>query len=314
MASQAQQFLDRIANATGTHDLDEVCALAGGIHGDALHSEAFGRHLGRALHTCLSRASDHPSFRQWLDCYFGLTRTQFRSPLQQPNYLYYPSLPPKAWFSTEEVPELGALRGHLDAVQQEVRAYLESASDFSPYVSPQAGREAKWRELAGRDTWSAIHLVRRGAWDEQVLSRLPETRRFLESAPLAYCPPHAPECFLSRLLPGAVLPPHYGLSNIKLTAHLPVVLPSRGCSITVADVTRTWSEDDFLIFDDSFLHSASNHAETSRTVLILDVWHPLLSSSERSGLSQAILMLDRVNAAIADAKANTGQAQGRNPA
>jgi hypothetical protein len=298
VASQEHEFFERIATADSFSGLDEACTLTEVLDRKVLESKAFGRHLAGSLHAHLVRVSDHPAFVHWLDCYLGFKQTRFQSPLQQPNYLYYPSLPPKAWFTTGDVPGLHELRANLADVQHELRSHLESASGFTPYVSPDAGQQAKWRDLAGQEAWSAIHLVRRNIWDEERLSQLPFTSRFLRAAPLAQCPPHAPECFVSRLLPGTVLPPHFGLSNIKLTAHLPVELPPEGCSITVAGISKTWSEDDFLIFDDSFLHSASNLAAISRTVLIFDIWHPDLSSSERTGLAYSIRALDRVNTAI----------------
>lgn len=301
VASPEHELFERIATADGFTGLEEACALIMAIDRNVLESKAFNRQIAGSLHAHLMRVSDHPAFVHWLDCYFGFKQTRFQSPLQQPNYLYYPSLAPKAWFSTDEVPGLRELRGSIAGVRRELREHLGSSSGYAPYVSADAGQQAKWRGLAGQEAWSAIHLVRRNVWDDDRLSQLPATLTFLKAAPLAQCPPHAPECFVSRLRPGTVLPYHHGLSNIKLTAHLPVDLPPAGCTITVAGVSRTWSEDDFLVFDDSFLHSASNHAALSRTVLIFDVWHPALSNSERIGLAYSIRALDRVNSAIGQA-------------
>ena len=105
--------------------------------------------------------------------------------------------------------------------------------------------------------------------------------------------------------PGVVLPPHHGVSNIKLTVHLPVELPGAGCSITVGGETRQWREDDFLIFDDAFLHSAENRTDQGpaaqpRTVLIFDVWHPRLHPAERQALAQAVQAIDAVMAVAGD--------------
>ena len=40
------------------------------------------------------------------------------------------------------------------------------------------------------------------------------------------------EAFFSRLVPGAHIPPHYGLTNTRLTVHLPLIVPE-DCGIRV---------------------------------------------------------------------------------
>ena len=55
-------------------------------------------------------------------------------------------------------------------------------------------------------------------------------------------------------------------------------------SLCVADQSRSWKAGKTLVFDDSFLHSVSHIGEESdiyRAVLIVDIWHPDLTSEER---------------------------------
>lgn len=247
-----------------------------------------------ALHAQLFRRCNHDRFRHWVDTYFGRKPVSYRSPYQQPNYIYYPGLPPTPWFSSDDVPALSRLRAGIAPVGAEIAAFVESDPDFAAYVPTEAAQQLLWKPLAGSMSWSSIHLIKAGARREAVLHQLPVTESFVAQLPLAWCPPHAPECFISRLLPGAVLPPHYGLSNFKLTAHLPVCLPPDGCRIVVAGEARRWPDDDFLIFDDSFLHSAENSSQVCRTVLIFDIWHPLLDPEETDCLSYAVALLDGV--------------------
>lgn len=262
--------------------------------------------LPELLHRHLAGVCEHPGFRLWLDVYFGRRPAAFRSPLQQPSYLYYPALEPQAWFDAGSMPELAPLEARIPALREELLAVLADAGGFSPYVSAEASRSPTWAALADRPDWSALHLLRRGQWNRALMARLPLTDAFLAEAPLAQCPPHAPECFVSRLRPGVELPPHHGLSNIKLTVHLPVDLPPSGCSITVAGETRCWEYGRFLAFDDSFLHSAANLSGHERTVLIFDVWHPRLADPERRALAHAVAVLDQVQTTMAriDGKAS----------
>jgi hypothetical protein len=298
LTAEENQFLERIAFASGLDDVDRACeklhvATRGTLGGTAERHVA----LAGALHFQLCRASPHPAYRRWVDVFFGRRSEHFRSSLQQPGYLYYPALAPRAWFGSEECPGLHAARDHLQAVRAELMDLARSQPDFRPYVESEAARDPRWRSLAGSDAWLAIHLVRGGVWNPALPNGLVATRALLEQVPLAQCPPHAPECFVSRLRPGVVLPPHFGLSNIKLTVHLAIELPPSGCSITVGRETRSWSMDDFLVFDDSFIHTAANHSDRDRTVLIFDIWHPGLSEEERRALAYAIVLIDRVRSA-----------------
>lgn len=296
MTPHEQQFLDALASAPDTASVArsvETLLAAGGPA-----TPGFPAAMAEALYMHLRAVSTHPAFRAWLDVYFGRRRAAFRAPGQRPNFLYYPPLAPQAWFDTGELPELAPLQGRIAAVRDELLGLLAEAPGFVPYVEKAAERDGRWRGLADSLQWSARHLVRRGLWDDALKARLPVTAAFLAEAPLAHYPPHAPEAFVSRLLPGTELPPHHGLSNIKLTAHLPVDLPP-GCGIVVDGETRTWQAGDFLVFDDSFLHSAWNRGEHPRTVLIMDIWHPGLDAEERRALGHAIAVLDQVRACTA---------------
>lgn len=291
----AKEFIERIAAAENHADIVAASAEASSIDRSVIDAAQFNLEVATAAHAHLARLWRHPGFHQWLDCYFGRRPTHFRSVLQKPNFLYYPRLDPKPWFRTEEIPELQPLAERIPTIREELRHYLGLQPEgFAPYVPTMALSSATWRPLAGQEAWSALHLIRRNEWSHEHLSQLPHTTDFLRAAPLALCPPHAPECFVSRLQPGTTLPPHHGLSNIKLTVHLPVLLPLNSCSITVAGVRKTWHEEDFLAFDDSFLHTASNLSDTVRTVMIFDVWHPHLDAAERTALAYAIAVLEEI--------------------
>jgi hypothetical protein len=302
MEPAGQDFLARIEAARSVVDIERACGevVPSTLPGKAPGArEAFSRALAGALHGHLSRHCRHPQYRRWLDSYFGLRRESYRSPLQQPGYIYYPALAPVPWFTADEHPGLAPLHASLPDVAAEIAGFLATDQAFSPYVEAAAARDARWRALASSPAWSSLHLVKAGIADEALLASLPRTRAFLDAAPLAEYPPHAPECFISRLMPGVVLPPHFGVSNIKLTVHVPIDLPPQGCSITVAGETRHWREGEFLVFDDSFEHSAENLSDRSRTVLIFDVWHPGLDETERAALAHTIRALDATQRVLA---------------
>ncbi len=91
----------------------------------------------------------------------------------------------------------------------------------------------------------------------------------------------------SALWPGALLHPHYGLTNAVLKLHLGLKIPKtrqgRACAaLTVGGETRPWEEGGVLFFDDSFLHSVAFEEEGEcggmgeRVVLQVVLRHPLV--------------------------------------
>ena len=48
----------------------------------------------------------------------------------------------------------------------------------------------------------------------------------------------------------------------------------------VCSEVRQWREGELLVFDDSFEHEVWNTSDEARLVLIVDLWHPGLSTKE----------------------------------
>jgi len=98
------------------------------------------------------------------------------------------------------------------------------------------------------------------------------------------------EVIFSRLAGGTRINAHCGTTNIRLTAHLGLVVPESDCHICVADEWHTWETGHIMLFDDSFEHEVINDSDKDRVVLLMRLWHPeLLQEQQRSdALVQAI--------------------------
>jgi len=79
---------------------------------------------------------------------------------------------------------------------------------------------------------------------------------------------------------GAHIPPHNGLVNTRLICHLPLIVPET-CSFRVGNEVREWREGEAWLFDDSIEHEAWNRSDSTRVILLFDVWRPELSAEER---------------------------------
>jgi aspartyl/asparaginyl beta-hydroxylase (cupin superfamily) len=87
---------------------------------------------------------------------------------------------------------------------------------------------------------------------------------------------HIPGCsfaMFSVLKPGKILKPHYGPYKGVVRYHLSIITPkdSNKCYLTLDDKHYPWVEGTDIMFDDTFLHGASNYSDQTRVVLFLDI-------------------------------------------
>jgi hypothetical protein len=77
---------------------------------------------------------------------------------------------------------------------------------------------------------------------------------------------------------------HKAGSNLRLRCHLALSIPDGDCAIRVGDEVRHWQESKCIVFDDTFEHEVWNRTDEDRLVLLVDLWHPDLTSLERESL------------------------------
>lgn len=218
------------------------------------------------------------------DIYVGQRPPRYQHGLQRPSFIYLPDLEPQAFFDRGRIDWLPRLESATALIREELQAALAADQGLAPYVQVDKGQDPQqWSALNGSRAWSALHLSKGGTSIEENQARCPRTTRVLDSLPLPQIPGHAPEALFSILQPGTHIPPHFGLANYKLVVHLPLTVPP-DCAIRVGNETRSWTEGECLVFDDSFQHEAWNRSDRERAVLIIDVWHPDLSAAEQEGI------------------------------
>ena len=207
--------------------------------------------------------------------------------------LYFPFLPADEFFERAHFAWLPKLEAHTDAIAAELTALLATgAPGFAPYVAMEAGAPAnKWTPLDGSTAWSAYYLWRYGARVENAHARCPETSTALADIPLLDLDGRGPNVFFSLLEPGARIPAHTGVTNIRAIVHLPLSVPD-ACAFRVGGETRAWRRGEAFAFDDTIEHEAWNDSDDLRAVLILDVWNPYLTLEERSLLREYFRIAD----------------------
>jgi len=209
--------------------------------------------------------------------------------------MHFPFLPADEFFPRDHFPWFEAIEAQTDAIRAELEAVLaEDAAAIRPYVAMAPGTPAnKWSPLDHSLDWGAMHLWKDGRRDEAVCARVPLTAAAVEALPLSDLPGRTPTVFFSLLRPGAHLPAHTGVSNVRTIIHLPLIVPP-GCTFRVGGETRAWEIGKAWAFDDTIEHEAWNRSDQMRAILIFDVWNPHISPVERD-------LLRRFYAVAADA-------------
>lgn len=209
--------------------------------------------------------------------------------LSKPALFQVAGLPSIAFFDRADFPWAPAVEACTDVVRGELDAVLAGDTDgFIPYVQTRPDEPAgQFAPLDRNPDWSAYFLWHHGKRVESHVARCPRTMAMLEGVPQVDIVNRAPAAFFSALKPRTKIPPHNGATNCRLTVHLPLIIPP-GCALQVGNHVRPWTMGELLLFDDTVEHAAWNDSDQLRVVLIFDVWHPLLTDTERVLVKQAL--------------------------
>jgi aspartate beta-hydroxylase len=221
-------------------------------------------------------------FRRADRCIEFLTRKRARYN-SEPTFMYFPDIPALEFFDRGEFPWLDAVEAATDDIRTELTTVLVSdRAGLEPYISyPEQGLPLdRWKQLNKSRAWSAYFLWNQGVPQPAHLARCPRTAEIVKSAPQCDVAGRGPTAFFSILEPGTHIPPHTGVTNTRLTVHLPLIVPP-DCGFRVGSETREWVPGAAWVFDDTIEHEAWNRSDAPRAVLIFDIWNPYLSEAER---------------------------------
>jgi hypothetical protein len=178
----------------------------------------------------------------------------------------YPDLPSQPWHSPHDFPLVGYLESNYDEIRDEILALA-------------ATRFHRETERIGRTgDWDVAFLYERGRRRDEVCAACPVTAHGIEAYPTVRT--LAGLIYVSRMRAATHISAHRGPTNLRVRCHLGIKVPEGDCAIRVGEETRHWQEGKCLVFDDYFVHEAWNHTDEDRIVLIVDLWHPGLSSTE----------------------------------
>ena len=200
----------------------------------------------------------------------------------QPTFMYFPEIPAVEFFDRAEFPWLDPIEAAAEDIRTELTTVLVSdRAGLEPYIAyPEGVPLDQWKELNKSRRWSAYFLWNQGVAQPGHLARCPRTMEALKGAPQCDVPGRGPTVFFSILDAGTHIPPHTGVTNTRVTVHLPLIVPP-DCGFRVGSETREWVPGKAWVFDDTIEHEAWNRSDAPRAVLIFDIWNPFLSEAER---------------------------------
>jgi len=206
-----------------------------------------------------------------------------------PTDYFYPELAEREFHPRRLFPWIDKIEGATEIIAAELRSVMAAErAELVPYVQyDEHVPMEQWRPLNHNPDWTAIHLLLRGDLIDANARHCPETMALLAELPQPQIRGASPNAMFSLLAPGAVIPPHVGVSNARLVCHLPLIVPE-GCWFRVGAETRYWKPGEAFVFDDTIEHEASNPTDELRVVFIFDIWHPDLGEIERDAVAALI--------------------------
>ena len=229
-----------------------------------------------------------------LSIYLGEKQADYPDDRQRPKFLFVPRLPTEAYFARALFPWYETLERETETIRGELLALLGEGNNFEPFLRFESQEQVP-KYLGGeKPNWNAFFFYRHGKRYDENCARCPKTAAILENLPLVRIAEHAPEICFSILTPDSHILPHHGSTNARLVTHLPLVVPPE-CAIVVGGEKHVWEEGRCITFDDTFEHEAWNRSDTTRAVLIVDVWNPHLTAIEREALTALIAAIRAFN-------------------
>lgn len=237
----------------------------------------------------------HPDrFERCMDRMLGRRRIY----VAEPTGMLFPFLVNFEFYARDSFPWLGALEEAADEIRQELLDVLASDRQaIQPYIAYEKGLPLhQWSELNHSRRWGAYFLWNEGRREQAHAARCPRTMEALAQCPQVDIEGRGPTAFFSILEPRTHIPPHTGVTNTRVTVHLPLIIPP-GCRFRVGGETRSWVGGAAWVFDDTIEHEAWNDSDLARAILIFDVWNPQLTELERDLVREATAALAQYNAA-----------------
>jgi aspartate beta-hydroxylase len=214
---------------------------------------------------------------------------------QRPKWFWFPDLPPGPYHDPMLQPWAATLRDAWQDIRDEAAELLREDRDFVSFLGLKPGQKAPESigGAASNPAWDAFFFYNHGVRFDANHERCPRTSALLESIELCRIARQAPEICFSLIRPQSTILAHYGVTNVRLVFHLPLIVPP-DCALDVGGIEHRWREGEPVLFDDTYVHAASNRSDQPRLILLMDCWNPHLTQAEKEAVRLVIEAIDAI--------------------
>jgi aspartate beta-hydroxylase len=238
-------------------------------------------------------ASELTRVAQALRIYLREETPAFPDVRQQPTFLYFPGPPPSAYLDRGLFPWIEELEAKTPVIREEMQRRLNSADGRERVFLSEELERVNLQGIDAVPSWNGYYFYRHGVRRADNCAACPATAAAIDAVPLSRVPEHGPEVLYSVFTPGTHLLPHRGVTNARLVAHLPLIVPEE-CALRVGGELHHWQEGRVVVFDDTYEHEAWNRSTRNRVVMIFDIWNPYLTEVERLAIAELIPQMGAV--------------------
>jgi aspartate beta-hydroxylase len=254
-----------------------------------------------AKHEALDRAglelwqktqSQYPASKlDRMETFFEVARGRLRPVTDDPRrelhpHLFVPGLLAQPWWNADMFPLATWLRSRHDLIAHEARTLLAKPWVFAqhPGNSCYSPTDVSGSPLKGR--WCCYYLQRHLRRISLAAEHAPVALRSLDGVPAAR------EALLSFLGPQSRIKTHSDKVNFVLTLYLPLF--AQGAWISFAGERRQWVDGQCVAADSTFFHESVNDGPVWRGLMLVDLWHPGLTATERMILECAAPVINDI--------------------
>lgn len=283
-APYAAQRAYRAACANAPLDLSFQPAIARQLSRAQLWVDASEQWRDRLLHWTDEDGQLEPRERRRMRGFRANLLDGFDAGAHAGPSLVIPGVQPQTYFDPAHFAGIQEIERSTAAIRDE---FLALTRDKRELKSRIVGLHGTDEQGARPGNWSMIPLIRDGIIVEEFARSCPVTMKLARRLDMPRLSMISPSLYFSVLEPGSRIPPHTGLTNARVIAHVPLIVPP-GCGFRVGGEMREWREGEALVFDDMTVHEAWNDSSGIRAVLIADLWHPDLSPAERRAVEELL--------------------------
>jgi hypothetical protein len=186
----------------------------------------------------------------------------------------YPALTARPWWDPLEFDVCKKLRRRANDIIKEFRA----VGELFRRVVDELGDERM-----------VFPLLFEGKRDPTACARFPVTASLLQESETSCALGN--DIYFARLPAGSERHAHRAYTNVWLRCCL-VLTTGDDAGLTVDGLPEQLREGRILVFDPSFLHEEWNHGTSDHCYLVVDLWHPDITSDERElleGLNRLVV-------------------------